>query len=273
MSNLTQRIAFGLPLAFLVLAALYFGEWYWLVLLILTGVLMSFEWTKLVQLKAWKATGIALGLTIFSALQLSFFYNANQAFLISFGLAILSVIAGALAHQRALKMFGYGLLYIFVPLSSLLWLRNSTGDTGLIITIWLVLIIWFTDIFAYFTGKTLGGPKIFPKVSPKKTWSGFIGGLIGAGIASFLVQSYFNIPEFAWRLIALALFVSAIGQLGDALESSIKRQFDVKDSGSLIPGHGGLFDRLDAFLVAAPAIYISLLFADADIMRFVGDSL
>lgn len=273
MSNLTQRIVFGLPLALIALSALYFGGLFWLSLLTVTAILMSFEWVKLVQLENWKITAVSVAIITSVVLQISFFYQAFLGFLVLPGLALVMIFTGFLTGLRALKHLGYGSLYIGLPLLSLLWLRSGENMTGLVVTLWLILIIWSTDVFAYFTGRTFGGPKIFPIISPKKTWSGFVGGLVGAALASLAVQFYFSLSEFAWGLIPLALFVSVIGQLGDALESSIKRQFDVKDSGNLIPGHGGLFDRLDAFLVAAPIVSISLILADTDIMSLVGDIL
>ncbi|GGE44340.1 phosphatidate cytidylyltransferase [Agaricicola taiwanensis] len=116
--------------------------------------------------------------------------------------------------------------------------------------LWLFAVVWGTDIMAFVVGRTLGGPKLWVRISPKKTWSGFIGGLLGGSIGGFLVTAAAGLPNlFLPTLLALLLSVSV--HAGDLLESAVKRRFHVKDSGQLIPGHGGVMDRLDGFAVAA----------------------
>jgi phosphatidate cytidylyltransferase len=161
------------------------------------------------------------------------------------------------AHITSLRplWFGAGMIYAGIFFVSMLLLRSDPG-LGLVALIWLFAMIWTTDIAAYFTGRALGGPKLWPEISPNKTWSGAIGGTIGglvAGAATLVVAGLSLRPIHA--LVMLAVVIAA--QLGDLMESAIKRRFGVKDSSQLIPGHGGLMDRCDS-LVAAAAL--ALLF-------------
>ena len=144
-----------------------------------------------------------------------------------------------------------GVLYAAVFFGSMVFLRNDP-HFGFVVMVWLFAIIWTVDIAAYFVGRTIGGPKLWPAVSPNKTWSGAIGGTIGglvAGTAVILLAALALRP--AHGAVMLAIVVAA--QLGDLMESAVKRRFGVKDSGQLIPGHGGLMDRCDS-LVAASAV-------------------
>ena len=112
--------------------------------------------------------------------------------------------------------------------------------------LFLFAIVWATDIAAYFAGRTIGGPKLMPAVSPKKTWSGAIGGALGAVVAGLIVVESAGLGVTP-ALVILAFMLSAVAQAGDLIESAIKRHFGAKDSSALIPGHGGLMDRLDGF--------------------------
>lgn len=151
-----------------------------------------------------------------------------------------------------------GIAYIAIPCGALAWLREIQ-DSGLYIIMWIIATVWASDIGAYITGKIIGGPKLAPKISPGKTWSGAIGGLIFGTVAS--VYLTYNFVGFSiTRSVLLGIFLVISAQLGDLFESWVKRKFGVKDSGSLIPGHGGLLDRLDSLLFAATAAAIYLSF-------------
>jgi phosphatidate cytidylyltransferase len=123
--------------------------------------------------------------------------------------------------------------------------------------IWLVSIVVVTDIAGYFVGKSIGGPKFWPVISPKKTWSGTIGGWIGAALVGVI---FVMLTNASWTIVLLSVVMSFAGQMGDIAESALKRRQGVKDSSTLIPGHGGLFDRFDALLGAS---LFMLLFASA----------
>ena len=146
---------------------------------------------------------------------------------------------------------GNGTLYVALPLVALGWMRGLPD--GAILVFWTFLSVWATDVGGYFFGKGIGGPKLAPKISPKKTWAGFLGGAFLSVVVSVvlaLIMSWGNLA-----LIALIGFaVATVAQIGDLFESSIKRAFDVKDSGELIPGHGGILDRVDGLVFAAPVM-------------------
>ena len=142
-----------------------------------------------------------------------------------------------------------GIFYAGVMLAAPLILR-AEAEFGFLVMLLLFAIVWTTDIFGYFAGRAFGGPKLMPAVSPKKTWSGAVAGTLGAMIVAVLVAGLFG----SFNMIAIAgiaLLLSVVSQLGDLLESWVKRQFGAKDASQLIPGHGGVMDRLDGFWAAA----------------------
>ena len=138
---------------------------------------------------------------------------------------------------------------------SLIFIRNSS-DHGYHHTLWLVLVVWATDVGAYFSGMVIGGPKIAPSISPKKTWSGAVGGLVFACIVGVIFNYLFGDHGCVEYLI-LSPILSVISQIGDLLESRFKRVFNVKDSGHVIPGHGGILDRIDG--LATASIFFALI--------------
>jgi phosphatidate cytidylyltransferase len=146
---------------------------------------------------------------------------------------------------------GAGLIYAAAMFAAPVILR-SDPEFGLMAIVLLFAIVWSTDIFGYFAGRSIGGPKLMPAVSPKKTWSGAIAGTLGAMIVAVLVAKLFG--SFSMVAVAgVALMLSVCGQAGDLFESFVKRKFGVKDSSQIIPGHGGVMDRLDGFWAAAVA--------------------
>jgi phosphatidate cytidylyltransferase len=156
---------------------------------------------------------------------------------------------------------GFGALYIAMPCLMIIDLR-LVEPQGFSIVLWMFAVIWSTDTTAYLVGRSLGGPKVAPSISPGKTWSGCIGGAVGGVLAGAVVAlGTHGMPGVA---ALAALFVSVAGQAGDLFESSLKRVAGLKDSGNLIPGHGGALDRLDAVLFAAPvtALFVYLLGPD-----------
>ena len=142
-----------------------------------------------------------------------------------------------------------GAIYIALAALGLLVLRSSV-DQGAITIYWLFTLVWSADTFAYFIGRRLGGPKLAPKLSPRKTWIGFLGAILGASIVGFFVAIYLGKTN-VWPLVTFSATLGAVSQIGDLLESGFKRHFHKKDMGSSIPGHGGLFDRVDGLLAAS----------------------
>ena len=169
-------------------------------------------------------------------------------------------------YRAALILFG--IVYIGFSMGMMVWLRNFS-DYGLYNMLTLLLIVWASDIFAYFTGKTIGGLKLAPKISPKKTWAGFIGSSIGAGIVAtgltcpLALEKWdvVTIGQMSWMGYAMMGFILAMfGQMGDLFISFIKRRYKVKDTGTLIPGHGGILDRIDALLLVTLLFGVLVIF-------------
>lgn len=146
-----------------------------------------------------------------------------------------------------------GGFYITIPCISMVYLINTLQGTSVVI--WLLLTVWITDIAAFVFGKIIGGPKLVPTISPNKTWSGMIGALVTTFTFAFASIVYFE-PFSKIGLIAATLLISALAIIGDLVESWIKRQFSIKDSGKIIPGHGGVLDRVDGLIFSTPAAAI-----------------
>ncbi len=165
-------------------------------------------------------------------------------------------------YLAAVAATSFGVLYIGMPFSFLVSLRFKDAATGFHWIFVLFLVIWAGDIFAYFTGRTVGRHLLFPRVSPKKTWEGAIAGLAGSLLA---VWAY---THWVWKtadmiiVLLLAALIAVAGQVGDLAESAMKRGANVKDSGSILPGHGGILDRVDALLFGSAALWLALSLKD-----------
>jgi phosphatidate cytidylyltransferase len=173
-----------------------------------------------------------------------------------FGIALALVALGgfaiaALASRERRGWCVAGLLYAAAILIAPVFLRRDAA-WGFAAIMTLFVIVWVTDTGAYFAGRAIGGPKLMPRVSPKKTWSGAVGGTLAGVLGAVAVARYCGVANLS-ALAAVALVISLVSQAGDLLESAIKRRFNAKDSSQLIPGHGGLMDRLDGFVTAAVA--------------------
>ncbi len=147
-----------------------------------------------------------------------------------------------------------GIPYVVLPITGLMLLRAAPD--GFALTLWTLAIVWATDIGAYFTGRTLGGPKLAPRVSPSKTWSGLGGGVLAALAAGALIARYNDLPA---ACLWLGAPLAVLAQAGDLFESALKRRAGVKDSGSILPGHGGALDRLDGVVPVATAMGLLLV--------------
>ena len=181
--------------------------------------------------------------------------------------ALAAVAAGAIGAglvaaqtRRARSWAALGVLYLVVPCIALIWLRWEPA-VGREVVVWLLAVVWATDIGAYGFGRAIGGPKLAPRFSPKKTWAGLIGGMAAAAAIGWGLAASFAIGDPVGLALAASL-LAVLGQIGDVSESAIKRHFRVKDSSGLIPGHGGLLDRVDGLLAVAPVAALALLVTD-----------
>ncbi len=159
----------------------------------------------------------------------------------------------AAVFDRSIKL-ATGIIYAGLPALAILYLRGS--ENGLLIVFWTLALVWATDIGAYFTGRTIGGPKLAPKYSPNKTWAGLTGGVIVSLLSSFALHVYFQLP---FQMVLLSVPLAVLAQIGDLFESQMKRKAGVKDSGTVFPGHGGVMDRLDGLIPVAPVVAVIVL--------------
>ena len=162
--------------------------------------------------------------------------------------------------------FALGMPYICLPVLSLGYIYYINENVSRDIVLWLIFVVWATDIGGFVVGKTVGGPKLAPKISAKKTWSGLVGAILFAmGVAyvfALYLKAYQMLPaeNYLRKLVASAGLLAVVSQAGDFFESAIKRKLNLKDSSDLIPGHGGLFDRVDGLLFASCATALALAF-------------
>lgn len=241
--NLMLRIAAALVLAPLGIALAYAGGWWWAVLVTLAAIGLFVEWLSVVgalEDRRAMATGTA-------ALALSGICLALAEIDASLVLLALGLMAVALLSAGARWWSAAGFLYAAAAQLASIVVRLDTSQ-GLAALMLVLLVVWGSDIGGYFAGRGIGGPKLWPRVSPNKTWAGAIGGFV----ASLLVALGFSLLGFGKvaALLFLAAILSIAAQCGDLFESAVKRHFGVKDSSHIIPGHGGILDRLDGFVAA-----------------------
>ncbi len=215
-------------------------------LLALAAAGLSVEWVWLCGRTPWRAPGIAVPLVVL----LGGVAAALDQQGVGFGILLAGF--GLLWRLSGQLPLAAGILYVGIGAIALVWLRQAGGDAGRANVLFLVLVVWASDIGAYAAGRLFGGPKLAPALSPGKTWSGSAGGLLAAMLVGAVAAGLLA-PASWGRAAAIAALLGVASQAGDLLESGIKRHFGVKDSGRLIPGHGGLLDRLDGLLAAAPA--------------------
>lgn len=253
-SNLALRVLSALLLVPPVLAAIYFGPPYSDLLWLVVAVLLAWEWTRLCGESLRGASGRLAIAAVAAALVAGALGRTSVAgWLVAAG--AMAVLVLALRGGRAnAAWLAFGVIYAGVPCLALMWLRNGPAD-GQAIALWVLFLVWATDTGAYVAGRAIGGPKLLPAVSPNKTWAGLLGGMLAAalvGAAVALWRDGWSVAVFA----AISTVLAVVAQAGDFFESGIKRHFGVKDSGGLIPGHGGLMDRVDGLLTAGLAVAI-----------------
>jgi phosphatidate cytidylyltransferase len=252
MSNLQIRIISAVVLAIAVLLITWYGGLPFRMLCAAIAVAMFYEWSRMSRLRNGSAGLLADICIIVFAMAIV----AGPPALVLVGLA--AALFAALAIFSALRL-GHqwetaGFAYAALSGLALAMLRGDDG-AGLKATLFLFSVVWATDIFAYFVGRAVGGPKLAPSISPGKTQSGALGGLV-AGVAAALIVAVAAGGANPVVLVCAAILLSLVSQTGDLFESWIKRRHGVKDSGWLIPGHGGVMDRVDGLVAAAVALYL-----------------
>jgi phosphatidate cytidylyltransferase len=264
--DLPTRFAMGVVMIAVASVAIWFGGWPFRILITIAAAVTLAEWADMHRV-AWPWTWLAVALLALLLLGGGeYLYPAgaidtirldsgeemwaidDATFVPAFYAMAAAVAAGLLLYLTSRRpTLGWGFVYVAVPAIALLVMSWAVGF-GLIF--WVMVVTWATDIFAYFAGKTIGGPKLAPRISPAKTWAGLIGGAVGAGVCGWLVADFFALgAPFTWLGVPMAV----IAQGGDLYESWVKRRCGVKDSGTMLPGHGGVLDRIDGLMAVSVA--------------------
>lgn len=256
--NLVMRVAAALVLAPVAIAIAYAGGFLWTVLVTLAVIGLYVEWLMIVGL-ARQMRVVACGVVALAAAGLCLLAGRMDA---SLAVLAIGLVATALISPERRNWAAAGFFYAGAAQIASVLVRLDSAK-GFLALMFVFLIVWVTDIGGYFAGRGIGGPKLWPRVSPKKTWAGAIGGFV-ASLAVACGFAAFDLGK-AGPLLLLGAALSVVSQCGDLFESAVKRRFGVKDSSHIIPGHGGLMDRLDGFVAAVVvAAIFGLLRGGAD---------
>jgi phosphatidate cytidylyltransferase len=247
--EIAKRVASAVVLAIVALAAVIASPWSFAVLVIVAGGIVAWEWGKLVRGTGADLIALVVALTV-AAIALLVTLGRIDAALISIPIAVAAVWALSLGSQNAAWSV-LGVAYAALPAFALVWLR-SDPTLGLAAMLFLLAVSWTTDTASYAAGRLIGGPKLAPIISPKKTWSGLTIGTIAPAIVGYATSLLLK-DSSGFRLALVSIAIAAFCQLGDLSESAAKRKFGTKDMSQLIPGHGGLLDRIDGLLFASLA--------------------
>ncbi len=259
MKELSIRTATAIIYVALLIGSVFFNPFSFNILFLIFGFIGLYEFKKIISSKnyysflgyilLWGST--VYYLTTISILVTLVFAVLTNSYLIYF-LFQKKTISFHKIQKLILSLFYIGTGFIFITL-----IPYATGSFSKAVIISIFVLIWVNDTFAYLTGRTLGKTKLFESVSPKKTIEGAVGGLVFAIIAAYIISIYTDIYTlFQW--ISIAIVVVVFGTIGDLVESKFKRRANIKDSGKILPGHGGILDRLDSLFFAAPFIYLTL---------------
>jgi phosphatidate cytidylyltransferase len=250
LSPLQLRFASAAVLGPLSLAALWLGGAWLLALMLLAGGAMGWEWARLAGRGRFGIVGALVAVTAIAPLGLvGLGGGLGAASLLAVAGAVLVFAGAAAAGQSEPAWAAGGTLWLAAGAVAFFALARLP-EIGFETAFWLLLIVWANDSAAYASGRAIGGPKLAPRLSPNKTWAGFAGGVASAALIGGLAGALSGTPH-PLALAALSLALGVAAQLGDLAESSAKRHFGVKDSSRLIPGHGGLLDRVDGLLAAS----------------------
>jgi phosphatidate cytidylyltransferase len=244
--NLALRVVMAALLAPLALFVAWLGDWPFAVFWSAAAIAVLWEWTRMVVGPRHRLMLSSCASAIAVAALVTW-HNMPVAGIFLVGLGALAATIFAPRERRfwITAGIGYSGTMLLAPM-----LLRADARYGFLAMVLLFAVVWTTDVFAYFAGRAIGGPKLAPAISPKKTWAGAIAGALGAMVVANVVAGFFGLSDRG-AMAVIALFLSIVAQLGDLLESWVKRQFGVKDASALIPGHGGVMDRLDGFWAAA----------------------
>ncbi len=258
--GLMSRVWSALAILPLVLLALWAGGVALLALLALAGIIMSYEWVKLLASTQPRRDGFLLSGALFTLLLVAYLASPGDGLRLL--LVLLFILGGLfwLFHWRVTPVVG-GMVYLGWPLLAIAYFRDSA--LGGFVLLYVFLTVWAVDIFAMFSGKLFGGPRMAPRISPNKTWAGLMGAVVGATMVA-LITYYFSNVLVSLRptlpvILLLGGLLAVVSQMGDLFESALKRKYDLKDTGSILPGHGGVLDRVDGLIGALIFLHLIVL--------------
>jgi phosphatidate cytidylyltransferase len=254
--DLGVRIVAGVAMAVVALAVLWAGSLPFAALVSAVAVVVSWEWGRIVRAGGVDAIFVIQAASVIIAVLLA---SKGLAGLGLIAVLVAAIISALLAFGERGHMAALGALYAGLPALALVWLRGA-DMIGMLAVLFVLLSVWTTDTGAYFGGRQIGGPKLMPRVSPNKTWSGLLCGIAAAGIIGAIFAMATNVGLHAGRMAVGGMVLGLVAQAGDLFESALKREYGVKDASALIPGHGGFMDRIDGLAAAA---VIAAIFAMA----------
>ena len=258
--GLMRRVWSALVILPVVLLALWAGGAVFSGFLALAGVIMSYEWVRLLASTQPRKDGFLLSCALIGLLLVAHLASPNDALRL---LIVLMFILGGVFwffRWRLTPVVG-GMVYLGWPLLAVAFFRE--GASGGLVILYIFLTVWAVDIFAMFAGKLFGGPRMAPRISPNKTWAGLLGAVFGASLVA--VISYCAANVFVALTLTLPVILllggvlAVVSQMGDLFESALKRKYDLKDAGSILPGHGGVLDRVDGLIGALIFLHLIVL--------------
>jgi phosphatidate cytidylyltransferase len=263
---LRLRILSALVLAPLPIIAIWFGEPFLSILTLAAAVVMAWEWGRLCSGgSTGRAASVLIGAVAIALLAASLSGFAAGV-LLAWGGAVVVWRIALNDRASAPLWLAAGSLWVALPCIILLWLGQS-GSASRGTLLWVFAVVWATDIGAYAVGRQIGGPLLAPRLSPRKTWAGLVGGVVCAALAGWATAGVLGTTAVL-PLVLVSAGLAIVEQFGDLAESMAKRKFGVKDASSLIPGHGGLLDRLDGLLAVIPAVALLTLFSGGSVLTW-----
>jgi phosphatidate cytidylyltransferase len=259
-SELALRVMSAAVMLVLVLGATFAGGQWFVAFCAIAVVFVAMEFSSVTRLSLPR--GFAPAILAFAVMTIAAWFIADPRLAFMLFLAGLGSLALAQAVMQGKLWAASGLAYSVLPFLALCLLRGDS-EKGLQAILFVFAVVFAADTFAYFCGRAIGGPKLAPAISPNKTWSGFVGGLAGSVIVSLILLRIFGYSP-GLLPIEFALAISFVSQMGDLFESWVKRRFGKKDSGAMIPGHGGLLDRIDGLIFASVAAWVAAIAAGGD---------
>ena len=256
--NLRDRALSALVLGPLVLGVVWLGSWAYKGMIVLAALLAAREWVRMVVPGPLGRSFLVSAGAILLVVALSLTIGPATALSVAMTLTLVAglVLGGGAGDSRVRYRdrwwAAFGIPYVGIACVALIWLRND-GDVGMMLIYFLLLSVWANDTGAFVVGRAIGGPRLAPTISPAKTWAGFWGGIAIAALTLGGVALAMG-ARSPLTAALLAALLAVMSNVGDLFESAVKRRYKVKDSGGIIPGHGGLLDRIDGLLAAAPVL-------------------